>query len=231
MDGEIELKEYLEKKVDSSKHELIRRHVFTATRNYHHRVKAFIHDIVTDKNNPMQVEYWSTKVEFQGRGTAHNHGVIWVDMKKMELINIDDDGKWINIDHVLELPTSEALKIKVGIKRLLQLHYNEENGIQGEDFVALEKISDKIFQSDVQQTEKSQNNITNKFVKRFPLFGITTAFKKFQSREKLLEYEEKAVIAFANKFTTCTLNEAVIAAKTDDEVLKRKANDVAQILK
>ena len=195
------------------------------------RETTIIHDIVTEKNNPMQDEYWSTKVEFQGRGAAHNHGVIWVDMKKMELINIDDDGKWINIDHVLELPTSEALKIKVGIKRLLQLHYNEENGIQGEDFVALEKISDKIFQSDVQQTEKSQNNITNKFVNRFPLFGITTAFKKFQSREKLLEYEEKAVIAFANKFTTCTLNEAVIAAKTDDEVLKRKANDVAQILK
>ena len=56
-----------------------------ATRNYNHRVKSFINDIVMDKNNPMAVDYYSTKVEFQGRGAAHNHGVLWVNLRQMEL--------------------------------------------------------------------------------------------------------------------------------------------------
>ena len=64
----MELREYLKNNVDDSLHELIRRHVFIATQNYQQRVKAFITNIVMDKNNPMHVEYWSTKVEFQGRG-------------------------------------------------------------------------------------------------------------------------------------------------------------------
>ena len=46
---------------------------------------------------------------------------------------------------------------------------------------------------------------------------MSAAFKKLQTKEKLLDHEEKAVIAFVNKFTTCTLNEAVVASKTDDD--------------
>ena len=68
----MEIKEYLESHVDESLHELIRRHVFIATRNYQHRVKAFIQNILGDKSNPMHVKYWTTKVEFQGRGAGHN---------------------------------------------------------------------------------------------------------------------------------------------------------------
>ena len=45
-----------------------------------------------------------------------------------------------------------------------------------------------------------------------------------------MQHEEKAVIAFVNKFTTCTLNEAVIAAKTDDSNLKSKAKEVIDIV-
>ena len=68
---DIELREYLEHHVDQSMHELIRQHVFIATRNYNNRVRAFIRDVVMDKNNPMCVEHWTTKIEFQGRGAGH----------------------------------------------------------------------------------------------------------------------------------------------------------------
>ena len=40
---------------------------------------------------------------------------------------------------------------------------------------------------------------------RFPLYGLSSAFKKFQTNEEIEPFEEKAVINFANKFTTCTL--------------------------
>ena len=57
----IPLKEYLESNVNESQHELIRTHVLNASRNYNHRVKAFIRDIIMDKSNLMAVEFYSTK--------------------------------------------------------------------------------------------------------------------------------------------------------------------------
>ena len=65
----------------------------------------------------------------------------------------------------------------------------------------------------------------------FQLFGLSSAFKKFQTKEDLLEHEEQAVIVFADKFTTCTLNEAVIASKTNDDALKKSAKEVVEIVK
>ena len=101
-DDLIEMTEYLNSHVDASTHELVRRNIFIATRNYNHRVKSFIKDVVMDKNNPMCAKYWSTKVEFQGRGAGHNHGTIWVDIDKVELSFIGRDEKWIRIDNMLE---------------------------------------------------------------------------------------------------------------------------------
>ena len=60
---------------------------------------------------------------------------------------------------------------------------------------------------------------------------ISSAFKKFQTHETLLPYEETAIINFANKYTTCTLNPASIAAMTDDPTLKEKSSEVAYICK
>ena len=101
-DEKMELRKYLKERTDKSTHELIRRNVTNATRNYNHRVKAFIQNIIMNKNNPMAVKYYSTKVEFQGRGAAHNHGVLWVDLDRMEMFVENDDKIWCNIHDVLE---------------------------------------------------------------------------------------------------------------------------------
>ena len=66
---------------------------------------------------------------------------------------------------------------------------------------------------DVFQTEFKKKN-TNVASRTFHFFGITSALKTFQTKQSLLEQEEKAYIAFVNKFNTCTLNEA---SQTDDE--------------
>ena len=55
---------------------------------------------------------------------------------------------------------------------------------------------------------------------KFPLLGISSAFKKFRTHEPLEKYEENAIINFANKYTTCTLNAATICDKTEDPLLK-----------
>ena len=62
------LKQFLEDDVADSRHELIRGNVVMATRYFHHRVKSFISKVVMSKSNPMNVKYYTYKVEFQGRG-------------------------------------------------------------------------------------------------------------------------------------------------------------------
>ena len=66
---------------------------------------------------------------------------------------------------------------------------------------------------------------------KFPLFGISSAFRKFQPFERLKDHEELAVKKFANKFTTCTLNQATLESMTDDPVLKQKSADLLEIIK
>ena len=78
------LEDFLKEDLNESLHELIRTNVLTATRNFHHRVEAFKKEILLGKNNPMRVKYMSYRVEFQGRGAAHIHGTLWLDIENIE---------------------------------------------------------------------------------------------------------------------------------------------------
>jgi hypothetical protein len=78
------LREFLKEDVSESLHEMIRTNVLTATRTFHHRVEAFKKEILRGKNNAMNVKNMSYRVEFQGRGAAHIHGTLWLDMKEIE---------------------------------------------------------------------------------------------------------------------------------------------------
>ena len=80
----LELHQYLEEKVDESEHEMIRKNVLNATRKFQHRVNAFIKEITFGENNPMKIKNLSYKVEFQGRGAGHIHGVLWANLKQFE---------------------------------------------------------------------------------------------------------------------------------------------------
>jgi hypothetical protein len=78
------LAKFLLEDVNDSLHEMIRTNVLTATRNFHHRVDAFKKEIMMGKNNPMKIKHISYRVEFQGRGAAHIHGTLWLDIKEIE---------------------------------------------------------------------------------------------------------------------------------------------------
>ena len=77
------LEKFLEEECDESLHEFIRTNVFTATRNFLNRVTAFRTEIMLDKSSPMKITYWSDKMEFQGRGAGHIHGVAWCNLEKI----------------------------------------------------------------------------------------------------------------------------------------------------
>ncbi len=65
-------------------HDLVKDNVLTVTRNFDHRVHEFMKHIVMGPNNPMHVEYYNYRVEFQMRGAGHIHGVLWLDMDTIE---------------------------------------------------------------------------------------------------------------------------------------------------
>ena len=52
------LKDYIEQEEDESFHEMVRRNVIIATRNYKNRFDAFIKNIIMDKSNPMCITHW-----------------------------------------------------------------------------------------------------------------------------------------------------------------------------
>ena len=72
------LKDFLAREVDESLHEL-----FTATRNFVQRLKALRKEIMMGQNNPMAIENFSDKMEFQGRGAGHIHEAAWCNLKKV----------------------------------------------------------------------------------------------------------------------------------------------------
>ena len=90
------LREFLKEDVDKSLHECIRGNVLLATRYFNHRVKAFINDIAMGGGNPMSVDKFSYKTEFQERGAGHVHGVLWVKTHVIENLRKLDDGTLIS---------------------------------------------------------------------------------------------------------------------------------------
>ena len=235
--GEIELREYLDDHINQSRHEIIRTSIMNATRNYNHRVKAFIKNIVMDKSNPMAVKYYSTKVEFQGRGAGHNHGTLWVDLKKMETYFNQDNGNWAAFEDLFDnkqYTEHEIAKLRNDLKIMLEQKYSEENLVKPDPKLVDEKIKKsvaKLHEIFTLHDEKPSDYNENSFLSRFPLHGLTSTFRKFQTRERLLPHEEKAIINFVNRFTTCTLNPASIAGMTRDKTLKEQSLKVVNIVK
>ena len=79
-DVEVSLDDFLKKHV--SKHEFLRKNVLNATRNFNHRVKSFMRNIVMSKHNPMCVEYYNYRCEFQLRGgeQSNEHFLVYIHM-------------------------------------------------------------------------------------------------------------------------------------------------------
>ena len=62
----LSIEDYLSQ--NSSRHEHIKNNILTATRNFQHRVKSFIKNVVMNAFSPMIVRFYNYRVEFQMRG-------------------------------------------------------------------------------------------------------------------------------------------------------------------
>ena len=82
--GWIPINDYVANKMDETVHNILRRNVVTATRNYQQRVQALMTNIVKHPSNPLSVKHYASKLEFQARGAGHHHGVLWLDIERIE---------------------------------------------------------------------------------------------------------------------------------------------------
>ena len=88
----LTLEEYIKDKryCNDTKHAQIRKNVFTATRNFNDRAKAFLKHIIMGKDNAMHVKYYNIRSEFQARGAVHWHFVLWLNFDAPFPNNIDN---------------------------------------------------------------------------------------------------------------------------------------------
>ena len=59
----IELEDFIQNEMDETLHEVLRRNVVTATRNYQARVKTLMQTIIKNPSNPLSVKHSSIKLE------------------------------------------------------------------------------------------------------------------------------------------------------------------------
>ena len=85
----VPIRQFIQDEINETLHELVRDNVLTATRYFQHRVKQFINKVMMGKNNPMNVKYYTYKVEFQDRGAGHIHGTLWLNMEKIEQLQLE----------------------------------------------------------------------------------------------------------------------------------------------
>ena len=153
----------------------------------------------------------------------------------MEFYFEEENGDWNDLNNVLDkhlLSNSETLssnKLLNHLKKRFKKKYDEssdnENNFQEED------IDEEMNKSMKMLCELLNQPNEESLLSKFPLYGISSAFKKFQTHEPLLSYEETAIINFVNRFTTCTLNASSIEEMTRDPILKEKSAEVVDIVR
>ena len=208
--------------MDESIHEVLRRNVVTATRNYNHRVKSFVKEVMMDHSNPMSLEYYTSKLEFQGRGAAHNHGTLWLNMEKVEYM-IEDEGSGLeyNIRSLEDLFDESETDYKQSVKDGLQKCKNDVNPKTLHEYMNEEKARELIF--DFAKDKLNMEENVDCILSRFRFIGLKKAFKKFQSQEDLSYSESLAVVNFADKFTTVCLAPRVVGKKAAE--IAKKVNN------
>ena len=76
------------------------------------------------KNNPMKVEYYTYKVEFQERGAGHIHGTLWLDLEYIEDLTMLDDGQLLpKKDLCSNLATSQPFRGVMSAFKKLKLKH------------------------------------------------------------------------------------------------------------
>ena len=133
------IKDFIRQDVEESFHDLIRGNVGIATQYFDHKLKQFISKIVMAKSNLMCVSSYSWRIEMQGRGAPHAHGILTCHLKKLErLIIVDGElSDPANIDN----PEEYESPMK-GLEEVFRKLRTDEENLTEENFEVLKNFID-----------------------------------------------------------------------------------------
>ena len=208
-----DLKEYIDEEIKTSLHELIRGNVLLATRFFNQRVKKFFTTIVMGKNNTMNVQYYTYKVEFQERGAGHIHGTLWLNLEKLEDLVRSDDGPLIeNKEHKFEGLHGENLHPLKGLKRAFKKLKDNEK-INGEEKEALKNFVDEF------TTVSTNKNVVGETVSK-----IVLEVNKHSHTKSCQKHESQCRFLFPRYPSTKTIIAVPLEGVPIEEKHKRLKN-------
>ena len=86
-----------------SLHTLFSKNIFMLTRMFDSRAQSFIkHILMGHDKTGLKVRNYCYRIEFQGRGMPHIHGVLWLDRESISKYLIDPDGYEFNAETIPE---------------------------------------------------------------------------------------------------------------------------------
>ena len=199
--------------MDETQHEVLRRNVVTATRIYQARVNALMQEIIRHPSNPLSVKHFASKLEFQARGAGHNHGVLWLDIDKIEQ-KVDIRYFKKNYDsfenHFLMDPKDvKELDDFTTNELMLKLDKKSNPGRMHKALRYLRRLEQiKVIRN---ITEEHEIHI-QKLQKIFPLFGLKTILCKLQKNEEVTDEELAVIVTFVDSFCTVSLHPAIVGS-------------------
>ena len=239
--GWVTMEDYTKNEMDETLHEVMRRNVVTATRNYQARVQALIQTIVRNPSNPLSVKHFSSKLEFQARGAGHHHGVLWLDIDKIEqkvdmrqLQEDNSDGP--GLSHHLNDPSKVQDKLDKFLKdRNIIIEKTGKPKRKHTTLKFLEKYLTKERESECSECpeEMGQNtgdeeqlpttkktgklnerekNLLQDLKALYPLYGLKASLNKIHNGEESSEEELATVVKFVDTFSTVNLHPAIVGS-------------------
>ena len=210
------LDEYVTTEMDKSVHTLFRKNIVTATRIYEQKVKSLMQNIICSKTNPLSVKHYTLKLEFAGRGAGHNHGILWLDICKIER-KIDEErlkkvlSKNEDSHANISLASAEDCKEILNdylISRRLGYDNQPDKDMDHRAFRYLRKL---VKRSLVTNLDSHQQKILDELKTIFPLFGLQNALKALRNTDELPSEEELSIVAkFVDIFSTVNIHPTIV---------------------
>ena len=195
--------------MDDTLHEILRRNVVTATRNYQARVQSLMQEIIRHPSNPLSVKHFATKLEFQARGAGHNHGVLWLDIdrlqQKVDIRKLKDNytGNDSYLKDPMDVPELNT--------------YLTDKGYTPDKTPSKRRKHKALQYLDILEHIGCKVNLTEEYTEHckelrqmFPLYGLSNVLKKIQENEEINEEELEKVIFLVDSFSTVSLHPAIV---------------------
>ena len=219
--GWITMEEYMKNEMDESLHEIMRKNVVTATRNYQQRVAALMQTIVRNRSNPLSVKHFSSKLEFQGRGAGHHHSTLWLDIEKIEqkvdLCQLNEMKHSIsfticNCNKYLESHLRDTAEYMESLDEFLKTRGIDPGNVKEKNrkhrtFKYLEKLMTKKKETELNQKEE---HLLKDLRHIYPFYGLATSLRKMHNGEEITEEDIEVVVAFVDTFSTVSLHPALV---------------------